>query len=931
MAGPVEAWGTGGQARLPGSKQLALLTALLLHANRVVPVEQLSEALWGDDPPVNAGKALQTYVFRLRRTLAAVEPGADQRLAFTAGYRLRIEPGELDLAVFREQVGHARAAANAGRPQAAAEMFASALELWRGRALIGVSGSYFGAHAARLEEERLAALEERIDADLAAGRDAELVAELQNLADEHPVRERLHGHLMRALYRAGRQAEALRTFHELHDHLADELGIEPGSEITELHQRILRGDPDLAGSRPSVETRPPVEKQAARNDLPGDIGDFTGRDTEMARLLAALPDDGDGSTVVIEAIDGMAGVGKTTLAVHAAHQLTNQYPDAQLFIDLHGHTTEHEAIDPFTALGVLLRALGVSSDQLPHELDQRAALWRAELADRKALVVLDNAASAAQVRPLLPGAASCLALITSRRRLADLDTARTLSLDVLPPQDAIALFSRIAGADRAATEPEAVAEVVELCGFLPLAIRIAAARLHTRPAWTVTYLADRLSSGRGKLAELATGDRSVAAAFTLSYQDLAPDQQRMFRLLGLHPGPSFDAHSAASLAGIGVDQAGSILEGLVDVHLLNQPAPDRYRFHDLLRHHANTTVLAEEHDASRQQALRRLLDFYLHSAVTGDRLLHPQRPPIVLDPPVPGCHLAPMTEGPVALLAWFDVEHHCLLAAQQTALIQGWYAVAWQFAWTLGAYHQRRGHVHDDLAAWQVGLAAAIQLGDPAIRSTAHRFLGWAYARVGRHIEAQEHLQQALALAESTGDQPSQAHCHQALALALGHQGQHQRALEHATHALHLYRALGAAAWEADALNRVGWFVAQLGRYDQARAPLEEAVILHRRHHNRDGEASTLDSLGFVARRSGQHAQAVDYYQQALALRRNLGATYEVANTLDALGHPHAALGQLDEARAAWQEALQLYRAQRRTADADRVQQQLDALNQPAT
>ncbi|WP_188316799.1 AfsR/SARP family transcriptional regulator, partial [Solihabitans fulvus] len=721
ILGPIEAWGAGGQARLSGARQLALLTALLLHANRVVSVEQLGEAIWGEKPPANASKALQTYVFRLRRALAVVEPGAGKHLTFTSGYQLRVEPGELDLEVFRDHVRRGRTAVSAGRSEAAGEEFGSALKLWRGQALTGVSGPYFGPQAARLEEERLIAAEERVDADLAVGRDAELVAELQCLATEHPVRERLHGHLMLALYRAGRQADAVQTFHDLQDRLADELGIDPGGEIAELYQQILRGDPDLAVVRPAG-------MPAARNDLPGDVLDFTGRDAEMTRLLAALSGDGDGSTVVIEAIDGMAGVGKTTLAVHAAHRLANQYPDAQLFIDLHGHTTEHEATDPFTALHVLLRALDVPGDQIPHELDQRAARWRAELAERKALVVLDNAASAAQVRPLLPGATGCLALITSRRRLADLDAAQTLSLDLLPLQDAIALFSHVVGHDRAAAEPEAVEIVVDLCGYLPLAIRIAAARLRARSVWTVGHLADRLGQGRRALTELATGDRSVAAAFTLSYQHLSGSQQRLFRLLGLHPGPSFDAYAAAALAAIDPGDAEILLEALVDVHLLQQPTSGRYQFHDLLRQHARSTADTAESEMEQSRALHRLVEFYLHTAHNADRLLNPHRPPIQLDSPRLD-HIRPLRDH-TAALAWFDTEYPCLLAAQRTARTRQWHQAVWNMAWTLGTFHERRGHLHDRLTMWRAGLAAAEYISDPVTHIFARRLVGYACAEV---------------------------------------------------------------------------------------------------------------------------------------------------------------------------------------------------------
>ncbi|KAA2256149.1 tetratricopeptide repeat protein [Solihabitans fulvus] len=913
--GPIEASGAGGRARLPGSRQLALLAALLLHADRVVPVDELVEAVWGDRPPGNAAAALQTYVFRLRRALSSIEPDGNQRLTFTSGYRLRVEPGELDLAEFREHVRRAGAAED--RPEEAAAELRSALALWRGAALTAVSGRYFAAQAARLAEERLTALEERFAADLARGQDAGLVEELRGLVATHPLRERLRRHLMLALYRSGGRAEALAAYEDLRGTLVDELGVDPGPELTELRDRLLRD-----------EDAPPVEadrgRPGARNDLPGDIADFTGREEEMRRLLDALP-AGGGSAVVIEAIDGMAGIGKTTLAVHAAHRLCDRYPDGQLFTDLHGHTSEHEATDPAAALDALLRALDVPGEQIPPRLDERAALWRAELAERKVLVVLDNAASAAQVRPLLPGASGCLVLVTSRRRLADLDTAGTLSLDVLSAAESAELFGRIVGRGPAEAEPEAVGEVVELCGRLPLAIRIAAARLRTRPAWTVAHLAGRLAQDYQRLTELATGDRSVAAAFALSYHHLDEDQQRLFRLLGLHPGADFDLHAAASLAGIGLDDAERQLEHLVDVHLLDQSVLGRYRFHDLLRQHALGVARTVESEARQREALRRLVDCCLHTAFAGDRLLFPPRQPIELDPPSPGSLPRPLADETSAM-AWFDAEHAGLRSVQQLAAERGWHRAVWQLAWAMNTAHAWRGNGQDDLASWRAGLAAAGHLDDPACQILAHRRLGDANARVGRHAEALDHLQLALTLAERAGDQPGQAHAHQILAWSWERMGDDERALDHASRALLLFRALGNPVWEADALNAVGWFSARLGRYEPARASCEAALNLYRRHGFRIGEAATLDSLGYVEHHSGRHAEAVEHYQAALELYRDLGNSYEEADTLDRLGRTHTAVGDLARARAVWERARDLVRAQRRGGVADRIQRQLDEL-----
>ncbi|MGW0519623.1 ATP-binding protein [Crossiella sp. NPDC003009] len=640
------------------------------------------------------------------------------------------------------------------------------------------------------------------------------------------------------------------------------------------------------------DSAPPA---SGRNDLPGDTAEFTGRAEEVERLLAEL-DDGRPRTVVIDAIDGMAGVGKTTLAVHVAHRLAGRYPDGALFIDLHGHASEREATDPAAALEMLLRALGVGGERIPAGLDQRASLWRAELAGRRVLVVLDNAVSAAQVRPLLPGAAGCLALVTSRGRLAGLGSGRAVSLDVLSAGDAVVLFERVAGAERVAGQREAVAELVRWCGFLPLAVRIAAARLRGRPAWTVADLTERLREGR-----LA----GVGAAFELSYRQLTVAQQRLFRLLGLHPGPDIERRAAAALAGIEVVAAEELLEELVDAHLLQQPVPGRYRFHDLVRQYAQRLAAGE---ADREAALA---GHYLSTAHAADRLLAPHREPIPLEPPAADSHL----RDEAAALAWFDAEEGNLAAVHRLAGDRGWHLLVWQLAGALDVVHRRRGRLHGALALWQAGLAAAEALGDLAARARGHRLLGHAFARAGQHEEAVRHLGQALELAEQSGDALAQAHTQHTLAWAREQLGNNEHALAHATRALELYRGLGLPLREAQALNAVGWYHALLTDFEQARAHCENALSLLRKHRDSaapDSLGYTLDSLGYIAQHTGRHADALDYYRQALTVYRELGNTYEEANTLAKLAEAQLALGESGPAGDVWRQALRLYRRQGR-------------------
>ncbi|WP_188317053.1 AfsR/SARP family transcriptional regulator [Solihabitans fulvus] len=856
-------------------------------------------------------------VFRLRRALAQVEPEGDQRIAFTTGYRLRVEPGELDLTVFRDHVRRGRADAAAGRHQRASTELRAALDQWRGSALTGVSDRYFEAEIVRLEDERLAAVEDRIEVDLALGEHSEAISELQDLTGRNPHRERLHGQLMVALSRAGRQAEALQVFRNLRQTLIDELGIDPGAQLRELHERVLRGDIEPVAP-------PSVDRRVRRNDLPADVLDFTGREDETQRLLATLP--GDGTAVVINAVDGMAGVGKTTFAVHVAHRLTDLFPDAQVFIDLHGHSTEREAVAPATALDHLLRALGVPSSAIPHDLDQRAALWRAELAERKALVVLDNAANAAQVRPLLPGAAGCLALITSRRHLADLEAAQILSLAVLPPDDAVDLFTRIAGQERIEAEPEAVRDVVKLSGYLPLAIRIAAARLRSRTTWTVSHLAERLREGQQRLTELTIGDRSVAAAFALSYKHLSAEQQRLFRLLGLHPGADFDVHASANLADLQPATAQLLLEDLVDVHLLQLSSPGRYRFHDLLREHARSTAEETDSAARLEASLTRLIDFYLHTSLTAVSILDSVLPKVEAKPPGIGHHPF-LLDDETSAWRWFTVENQNLLAAQRLALGKGWHAPVWQLAWALNPFHNWKGLNHDALVVRRAALVAADQLGETAIQVQTHRQLSYIYARTGHHTVALEHLHQALRLAEDAGDLEGQAATHRAFARAYELQQQNDReALAHATQALNLFEILDLPRMVGRQHSQMGWHHARLGNHDEARTHCEAGLIVSRQHHDRVGASLAFDSLGYVAFLSGRHEQAVDYYQQAVEAYNDLHEVHEQAHALERLGQAEHALNRYAQARASWQRALDMFRVQHLVKDAERVQLYLDLL-----
>ena len=640
--------------------------------------------------------------------------------------------------------------------------------------------------------------------------------------------------------------------------------------------------------------------------LPSDLPDFTGRDSEIARLLVTLPDPADEggtpSAVVIEAIDGMAGIGKTALAVHIAHRLAPRYPDAQVFVDLHGHTPGHMPTEPMAALDTLLRAIGVAGEQIPHDPQAKAARWRAELANRRAVVVLDNAATAAQIRPLLPGNSHCVALITSRRRLADLDTAHVLSLGVLPSADGVALFGRIVDDGRAAAEPDAVEEVVRLCDGLPLAIRIAAARLRSRAVWSVAHLVERLTDRHRLIGELTVGDRSVAAAFTLSYQYLSPAQQRLFRLVGLHPGSEFEVAAAAALAAIDVAEAERFLEDLVDVHVLYQPAAGRYRIHDLLRTYAAQLTVDTESAAERRAALTRLFDHYRRAASAAANVISPET---AGDRPAVG--VAWPTDR-AAAIAWLETEHATLMATAAHAERHGLASHTQALSSILSHYLELRAHHDDALILHATAVRIATEADDPVRLGQALIHLGRAYWWSGQLDRAQANCEQALALARQTGDLRVESYALYSLGLTHWRLGRHKEAIAHVQQALALSRDTGDRTVEGYALLGLGlgqWLAESL---EQALANLRRALAVARDIGDRAVEVYALHGLALIYWRLGRLQDALRHHHQALSLSRDTFDRAVEGYALYGIGLTHWRLGHSDEALRYLRQALTLVR-----------------------
>jgi DNA-binding SARP family transcriptional activator/tetratricopeptide (TPR) repeat protein len=926
LLGNVEIWINGQRADVGHARQRSVLVALLVDAGRVVGVDQLVDRVWGGDPVPTCRDVLYSYVSRLRRRLAGGGVGIERR---QGGYVIGADTETVDLHRFRLGLARARAESD---DRVALRAYESALGEWRGEPFGTLDSGWLADVRTGLAAERLTAELDRNEVALRLGEHVGLEVKLAELAAVYPLDERLAGQLALSLYLGGRSADALAMIQHTRRRLADELGVDPGVRLRDVELTILRREPVGSRGGSTAGSRPSVHSVLARQ-LVAPPRLFTGRKPQLAVLTRNLYARGDASpTVVISAIGGAGGIGKTALALYWAHQNIERFPDGQLHVNLRGFDPSGEPMRSEVAVRGFLDALGVEPAAIPVDADAQAALYRSLMVGKRMLVVLDNARSSEQVEPLLPGSPTCTVLVTSRSRLSGLVTrhgAHPLGLDVFPQAEARELFTRHAGVDRMAAEPEAVTELLGWCAGLPLAVSIVAARAAQHPDFPLAGLAEELRERSARLDALEGGEltASLRAVFSWSYHALDGERAKVFGLLGLAPGPDISLPAAANLTGLPIPRMRVVLDGLEDASLVQQPVPGRWRMYDLIRLYATDQAHRDQPEDTREAALRGVTDFYLHTAHTADRLLSSHREPIDPDPPGAGCRPHPLSD-PAAALAWFEAEHPCLLATQHLAAIRGWHPVVWQLAWTLTTFHARRGHLHDRVAAWQAGLTAARQIGDPALLLRAHRDLGWACAFMGRHADALDHLHQALTLAQGTGDLLAQALTHRALARAWEQRGEDQQALEHATSALHLFQAFDRPVLEADLLNIVGWLSARLGRYEQARTHCETALTLARRHHYRQGEAATLDSLGYLAHRTGQYAQALDHYHHALTFFRDFGDSYEKANTLDRLGQTHAALGDHDQGRHAWRQALALYRAQHRTSDADRIQQQLDDLRE---
>jgi DNA-binding SARP family transcriptional activator len=984
VLGPLEVLSDDNWQTIGARKWRSLLAALLLHPGHTVSVDTLIDAIWGDEPPAKAANLVSIYVLRLRRLLGDSE--GQLLITRSPGYFIRAEPDDVDAVLFERLAEDGRRVLGAD-PERAAVILGEALELWRGEALADVPASpYIEAETERLSELRLAAAELRVEADLECGRFAQVIPELRGTLAANPLRERLWLLLMRALDGDGRRAEALDAYAQAREAIADQLGVDPSADLRRLHEELLHSDeapvirkrsrrpaasppepvpgpvaepsPESSESEPaspsaqdpqpqlgpesispvvpagsvavgtvpaSVSTRADPGPSAPRPaQLPTDIGDFTGRAElidHMCGMLAVQQDNSPGAVPVV-VVAGSGGLGKTSLAVHTAHRVRKEYYDGQLYVDLLGATAQPQA--PADVLARFLRDLGVESGQVPSDAEERAALYRTRLAGRRVLLLLDNARDAAQVRPLLPGSSSCAVIVTARSRMPDLASTRLVDLEVLDDDESLTLFTKIIGEKRAAAELDATAEVLVACAGLPLAIRICAARLAARSRWSIQTLAERLRARL--LDELRTGDMTVRASFQVSFDSLphASDPARAFQLLGLWQGPFISLAAAAALLGRTEDVTEEALEILVDACLLESPAPDQYRFHDLLRVYAAERARADEDLKDREDAVNRVLEWYLRSVDAAAQAISPHRTPA----PVPAAppELRWLDFGtPDAALDWLEIERGNLIAAIRQAADNGRDDIAWLLPVSALIFFIRRGYFNDWIASHEMALASVRKLGDAKGEARVLTNLGEAHTQLDLDL-ATRYLESSLEIYRANGELRGEAHTTSSLLYAYLQWRRYDAVVAMREAALESQRRAGNLNGEGTVLSNVAEAYVGLGQVDEAIAWLQEAQEIFVRTGDARVQANVLQNLGDAYVAEGRAADGIDSLQRAVETFHAIRDRPGEAGALLRLGRAHNKSQNYEDARTFLSRADSLFRVLGDQAQANAVRQELTSV-----
>jgi DNA-binding SARP family transcriptional activator/tetratricopeptide (TPR) repeat protein len=910
VLGAVRAWCDRTELDLGPPQQRAVLALLLARGGQPTGLGELVDLLWPTDPPVSAVNIVHRYVGALRRVL---EPDLPPRAAgrwlvrHASGYRAAADAESLDLLRFRELAGKARETAAGGTAGAAVPLFEAALSLCQGSCAGDLAATRGHPVFAAVDQECLAVVREAADVALGAGLANQVLPALRQAASLDPLAEPVQARLMLALAAAGSQAEALAVYEATRARLAEDLGLDPGTELRGAHGRVLRQqDAAAADAREAhpLQAAPPVVRPA---QLPPDLAAFAGRRPEAARvaeLLDARPESAKAMPIVM--IDGMPGSGKTALAVHCAHALADRFPDGQLYVNLRGFDPGG-AVDPTEALRGFLEALGVTPQRVPADLNGQAAMYRSLLARQRVLVVLDNARDDAQVRPLLPGSPGCMVIATSRNCLNGLvasDGAQLLTLDVFSPGDAREALAVRLGADRVATEPDATAEIVSLSGRLPLALALVAARAAARPRFPLAVIAGELRQAQGSLDAFSdNGLPDVRTVFFWSYRMLSPAAARLFRLLSLHPGPDIALPAAVSLADVPPLETRALLSELTWARLLNEHRPRRFSFHDLLRSYAAELCAETETAADREAAVSRTLSHYLHSAHNSHDLFLPHQQTPAPDPPEAGVQ-PERPDDYAAALDWFADERRVLEATVRYCGKHGFTSHAWHLAYKLTLFYQRKGFWHDWAATAHAALDAARAGGDRAGQAHMHRMLAGALLYLGDGAAALTELERTRELYTALGYTTEHAYLHSNFGSVLSRLGRYGDAIAHHQQALELYRAVGLRLGAALAMEGIGSCANRLGDYDRAIASITDALRIHQELGDSGGEANSLASLGQSYHLLGEHERAADFTERALRLYRAMGSGADEAEVLVALGDIRLSAGDHGEAGTCFAGAL---------------------------
>jgi DNA-binding SARP family transcriptional activator len=895
--GPIELWADGQPHDLGPARARGVLAILLLTPRTIVPSDVLIDRLWDSEPPPKARESLSVYIARLRGALRQAVGETVQLIGRARGYQLDVDPESVDLHQFRRLRRQADALAGSSDYEHAARLLREADGLWRGQALAGVRGDWVARMRDSLEEERRAAILERVECEMELGRHADLVGELHQLLTQYPLDETLTAHQMAALYWTGRPADALSLYRETRRRLVDEQGAEPGTLLAGLHQRILARDPHLA-VRPA-DARP--GRAAAPDTLPPGPADFVGRHGELALLTA---EHGDSPRVAV--LEGMPGVGKTALALHAARLVADQYPDGMLYLSLHSREPGNRWLEPAEALYQLLRMLSVPATQIPDASGERAALWRAQLSRRRAVVILDDAVRLDQIRPLMPAAGRCLIMITTRRRLPELEGARTLTLDVLPVDDSVSLFQRIAGQDLAA-DPGQVATAVRLCGRLPLAIQLTAGRVAGDSPAGLAGLIDELSQAPGQLGGTGAASPEVMAAFDLTYRALEPDHQRFFRRLGVSPCTDISLHAAAALGDSTLAEAEKALITLLDHHLLARAPGGQYRFHDLIRGYAAVRAVRDDPESQRRQAVSRLLDYYLDTADRADRVLHRfRRRGRVLVTQRPA--VQPAVGTPDDASDWLEAEWRSVLEAAQHAGRHEWKRTCADLTHVLADFIDISAYWDDAIAAHTMALQASRDLADPARIAQACLELSAVSQQTGRHEAALPLAEEAAVIYRSLGDRQGEGAALDLIGMAHARSARPREALAYFHEARILFGAADDQHGVATTMGHSGITCWHLGRYPEALSHLNEALALYRQVGDRRGEAKTLNNLGRIQLYCGYHRDALGALNGSLVIFQEIGGALNQAILYHNIGSVHHYKGSYEEALASCRRGLAIYR-----------------------